>query len=66
MFKPLGPLPNGSAWSMDKLGTPVDPEDVIDGGNQVCDGHNLGALRWDMEILSLYLGAGFCCEVHLD
>ena len=30
-FSPAPPLKSSSAWAMDKLGSKVDPEDVIDG-----------------------------------
>ena len=33
-FAPAPKLLTSKAWQLDKIGTPVDPEDVIDGGNQ--------------------------------
>ena len=30
-FSPAAPLKSAKAWAMDKIGTSVDPEDVIDG-----------------------------------
>jgi len=45
-FKPLGvrgPDVNGSAWRIDKLGSWVDPEGVLDGGSQYVHGSWHGA-----------------------
>jgi hypothetical protein len=33
IFKPSLAMLTTKAWTMDKLGSPVDPEDVQDGGN---------------------------------
>ena len=35
IFNPALSLLTTKVWAMDKLGSPVDPEDVQDGGNQI-------------------------------
>merc|ERR1712079_763769 len=46
-FRPapaLVPLGAGSAWRLDKLGKMIDPEGVVDGGNQFAHGVWHGAV----------------------
>ena len=37
-FHPMPKLKSAGAWAMEKLGSKVDPEDVIAGGNQMNHG----------------------------
>jgi hypothetical protein len=68
-FKPALPLLTTKAWAMDKLGSPVDPEDVQDGGNQMNHGVWSGVTATDQHGATMHLNsldAPNMCPVTAD
>jgi hypothetical protein len=55
IFNPALSLLTTKVWAMDKLGSPVDPEDVQDGDNQI---NELGYVNRRPSLLQASRGRG--------
>ena len=63
-FAPAPELLKTKAWQLDKIGTSIDPENVIDGGNQfnhgVWNGGALGKAFFSMRKFESFCSLPFC------